>query len=114
MSNRPKTLGELRRGAWSEEKIAKRSVKQELRENLLERLEKGEPLFPVIHGYEESVIPQIVNALPSRATILFCWDCAARRRREFCAVCRRCWILRFPPLPGARLMTNLMRRFAGT
>src|SRR5580704_2168372 len=66
MSNRPKTLGELRRGAWSEEKIAKRSVKQELRENLLERLEKGEPLFPGIHGYEESVIPQIVNALLSR------------------------------------------------
>src|SRR5271154_4180702 len=66
MSNRPKTLGELRRGAWSEEKIAKRSVKQELRENLLERLEKDEPLFPGIHGYEESVIPQIVNALLSR------------------------------------------------
>src|SRR3984885_12275038 len=66
MSNRPKTLGELRRGAWSEEKIAKRSVKQELRENLLERLEKGAPLFPGIHGYEESVIPQIVNALLSR------------------------------------------------
>src|SRR5271170_2597043 len=66
MSNRPKTLGELRHGAWSEAKIAKRSVKQELRENLLERLEKGEPLFPGIHGYEESVIPQIVNALLSR------------------------------------------------
>ena len=66
MSNRPRNLGELRRGAWSEEKIAKRSVKQELRENLLARLEKGEPLFPGIHGYEESVIPQIVNALLSR------------------------------------------------
>ena len=66
MSNRPKTLGELRRGAWSEEKIAKRSVKQELRENLLERLEKGEPLFPGIHGYEETVLPQIANALLAR------------------------------------------------
>ena len=66
MSNRPKNLGELRRSAWSEEKIAKRSVKQELRENLLARLGKGEPLFPGIHGYEESVIPQIVNALLSR------------------------------------------------
>ena len=49
MSNRPKTLGELRRGAWSEEKIAKRSVKQELRENLLERLEKGEPSGSIEH-----------------------------------------------------------------
>ncbi|MGA8072050.1 MAG: hypothetical protein WB995_01160, partial [Candidatus Acidiferrales bacterium] len=66
MSNRPRNLGELRRSAWSEEKVAKRSVKQELRENLLARLGKGEPLFPGIHGYEESVIPQIVNALLSR------------------------------------------------
>ena len=66
MSVRPRNLGELRRSAWPEEKIAKRSVKLELRENLLARLEKGEPLFPGIHGYEESVIPQIVNALLSR------------------------------------------------
>jgi magnesium chelatase subunit I len=66
MSHRPQNLGELRRSAWPEEKTAKRSVKQELRENLLARLGKGEPLFPGIHGYEESVIPQIVNALLSR------------------------------------------------
>jgi magnesium chelatase subunit I len=66
MSNRPSNLGDLRRSNWPEEKVAKRSVKQELRENLLARLGKGEPLFPGIHGYEESVIPQIVNALLSR------------------------------------------------
>ena len=41
MSNRPKNLGELRHSAWSEEKIAKRSVKQELRENLLDAAWQG-------------------------------------------------------------------------
>jgi hypothetical protein len=46
MSSRPNNLGELRRSAWSEEKIGRRSVKQELRNNLLARLESGEPLFP--------------------------------------------------------------------
>ena len=62
MSPQPKNLGELRHSPWSEEKIAKRSVRQELRENLLQKMEKGEPLFPGVHGYDDTVIPQIVNA----------------------------------------------------
>ena len=62
----PKTLGELRRSNWSEEKIAHRSVRQELRENLLEKMEKGEPLFSGLHGYDDTVIPQIINAILSR------------------------------------------------
>jgi len=66
MSSLPKTLGELRRSQWSEEKTAHRSVRQELRENLLERMEKGKPLFPGVHGYDDTVIPQIVNAILSR------------------------------------------------
>ncbi len=43
-----------------------RSVRQELRENLLCKMEKGEALFPGLHGYNDTVIPQIVNALLSR------------------------------------------------
>ncbi|MGA8221281.1 MAG: hypothetical protein WB780_06460 [Candidatus Acidiferrales bacterium] len=66
MSSLPKTLGELRRSQWSEEKTAQRSVRQELRENLLERMEKGKPLFPGVHGYDDTVIPQIINAILSR------------------------------------------------
>src|SRR5271156_187413 len=66
MSSLPKTLGELRRSQWSEEKTAHRSVRQELRENLLERMEKGRPLFPGVHGYDDTVIPQIINAILSR------------------------------------------------
>src|ERR1700690_2479236 len=66
MSGQPKTLGELRRSAWSEEKIGQRTIRQELRENLLHKMEKGEPLFTGVHGYDDTVIPQIVNALLSR------------------------------------------------
>jgi len=66
MSPQPRSLGELRRSPWSEEKIAQRTVRQELRENLLEKMEKGEPLFPGVHGYDDTVIPQITNALLSR------------------------------------------------
>src|SRR6202050_5416714 len=66
MTSMPKTLGELRRGNWSEEKVAHRSVRQELRENLLQKMEKGEPLFAGLHGYDDTVIPQIINALLSR------------------------------------------------
>jgi len=64
--NLPGTLGELRRSAWTEEKFGARTVRQELRENLLLKIESGEPLFPGIHGYEDTVIPQIVNAILSR------------------------------------------------
>jgi magnesium chelatase subunit I len=62
----PSTLGELRRSPFSEERLAHRTVKDELRDNLICRLQRREPLFPGIVGYEETVAPQVVNALLSR------------------------------------------------
>jgi len=62
----PRTLGALRRSDFSEAKLASRSVKDELRENLIAKLRKGGELFPGIVGYEDSVVPQIVNAVLSR------------------------------------------------
>jgi magnesium chelatase subunit I len=59
--SRPGTLGELRASGWRS-----RSVKDEIRGNLRARLREGEELFPGIVGYEDSVIPQIVNALLAR------------------------------------------------
>src|SRR6202007_1414444 len=67
MTLQPKTLGELRTSTnWSERRLADRSLRQELRENLLCRMEKGETLFPGVHGYDDTVIPQIINAILSR------------------------------------------------
>ena len=62
----PRTLGALRNSAFSEDRIGSRSVKDELRHNLICKLQCPTPLFPGIVGYEETVVPQVVNALLSR------------------------------------------------
>ena len=62
----PRTLGELRRSPFSEEKLRTRRVKDELRENLMARLREDSPIFPGIVGYDDTVVPQIVNAILSR------------------------------------------------
>jgi magnesium chelatase subunit I len=63
-----RTLGELRRGPFSEERLGSRRVKDELRENLMTRLRNlgDDPLFAGIVGYDDTVVPQIVNAILSR------------------------------------------------
>src|SRR5579863_6437319 len=63
---KPATLGELRRIPDFDARAASRSVKDEIRANLLRAIERGETLFPGVHGYEDTVIPQIINALLSR------------------------------------------------
>ena len=62
----PRTLGALRSSPFSEAKVSGRSVKDELRQNLICKIQSGEPLFPGIIGYEDSVVPQVVNAVLSR------------------------------------------------
>ena len=64
--SRQRTLGELKRIPDFDPRGASRSVKDELRRNLLRAIEKGETLFPGVHGYDDTVVPQIVNALLSR------------------------------------------------
>lgn len=61
----PATLGALRKSEYTPERLA-RSVKDELRENLIERLRTKQTIFPGIVGYEDTVVPQIVNAVLSR------------------------------------------------
>jgi magnesium chelatase subunit I len=64
--SKPRTIGELKRIPDFDPRGASRSVKDEIRRNLLRAIEKNETLFPGVHGYEDTVIPQIVNALLSR------------------------------------------------
>src|ERR1700734_2465042 len=72
MSSRlPQTLGELRTTAlFSEACLKTRTVKDELRRNLITRLQARETLFPGIVGYEDTVIPQIVNAVLSKQNFI--------------------------------------------
>lgn len=60
------TLGQLR-----EHGHRPRTVKQELRENLIARLRAGEEVFPGVRGYEDTVLPQVIHALFSRHDMLF-------------------------------------------
>ncbi len=67
LSTLPQTLGELRRSSqFSEQKVRARRVKDEMRDNLLARLRSGGPIFPGIVGYDDTVVPQIINAVLSR------------------------------------------------
>src|SRR5689334_8223164 len=62
----PRTLGELRSSEYNEARVRHASVKDEMRRNLIHKLERREPIFPGIVGYDDSVTPQIVNAILSR------------------------------------------------
>ncbi len=66
MVDRPQTVGQLRESGYRPQ-----SVKDEMRKNLIRKLRSGENLFPGIVGYEETVTPQIVNAILSRHDMLF-------------------------------------------
>ncbi|MGI8549662.1 MAG: magnesium chelatase [Dehalococcoidia bacterium] len=63
---KPRTLGELRRSGY---KVL--PVREELRKNLIEKIRTGERLFPGIVGYEDSVIPQLENAMLAGQDIIF-------------------------------------------
>jgi magnesium chelatase subunit I len=69
-SHFPETFGALKRSKWGTSELAIRSVKDELRTNLLARLTRGGPLFEGVVGYEDTVMPQIVNALLSRHNLI--------------------------------------------
>ena len=63
--NKPTTLRSLKAGGY-----APLSVKEEIRNNVIRKLQKREQLFPGIIGYEETVVPSIVNALLARHNII--------------------------------------------
>src|SRR5690606_19591735 len=64
--NEIKTLGELKKSGYRS-----RSIKEEVRENLLKNLREGKNSFEGIIGYEDSVIPEVERALLSKHNILF-------------------------------------------
>jgi magnesium chelatase subunit I len=63
---KPRTLGELKQTEWGNETRYLRSVKDEMRENLICLIEAGAQIFPGIIGFEETVVPQIINAVLAR------------------------------------------------
>ena len=60
------TLGKLKKSGW-----LSRTVKQELRENAIHLIQEGEKLFPTVLGYEETVTPQVENAVLAGHDLIF-------------------------------------------
>ena len=67
----PATLGELRaHKQYAEARLGRRTVKDEMRENLITRLKDKRPLFDGIVGYDDTVVPQVANAILSRQNFI--------------------------------------------
>ena len=98
------TVGELKRSGYTP-----KTVKQELRDNLIARLTSGEPIFPGIVGYEETVLPQIENAILSGQDIIFLGERGQAKTRMARAPRRACSTTRCRRWPAARSTTT---RFA--
>jgi len=63
---RPSTVGELKASGYRP-----RSVKEEMRENLIRKIAAGEEIFPGVVGYEETVLPQLENAILAGQDVIF-------------------------------------------
>jgi magnesium chelatase subunit I len=66
MSSRPATIGQLRESGW-----ASVPVKEELRRNTIARISSGEPLVEGVIGYDDTVLPQLENALLAEHDVIF-------------------------------------------
>src|SRR2546423_6623828 len=64
--SQPRTVGELRASGWT-----RKSVKQELRDNLIAGIRKDQRFLPGIVGYDDTVVPQIENAILSGQDVVF-------------------------------------------
>src|SRR5512141_442826 len=65
MTDRPTTLGELAAAGYGP-----KTVKDEIRDNLIAKLKAGENVFPGILGYEKTVVPALQNAILARHDII--------------------------------------------
>src|SRR5262252_7364117 len=66
----PSTLGELLSSPFGSQAYRNRTIKDEMRDNLLSKLRHKEAVFKGVKGYEDSVTPQIVNAILSRHNMI--------------------------------------------
>src|SRR5471030_2898473 len=98
------TLGDLRRSA-----VRSRPVKQEIRDNLVRKLQAGDPLFPGIIGYDETVVPQLVNAILSRHNFILL-GLRGQAKSRILRVWSICSTSGLPSSPAARFTTIRSRR----
>ncbi len=81
MTDRPTTLCELRASGWES-----RPVKEEVRRNAIARIRAGELLFPGVQGYEDTVLPQLENALLAGHDVIFLGERGQAKTRMIRAI----------------------------
>ena len=65
MANKPRTLGQLKKAGYQV-----LPIREELRNNLIAKIQNDEDIFPGIEGYEQTVVPQLQNAILSGQDII--------------------------------------------
>ncbi len=85
---RARTLGALRACPHGRAPLLRRSVRDEVRSNLLDLLAAKAELFPGIHGYEDTILPQLVNALLSRHHLILLGLRGQAKSRILRGICR--------------------------
>src|SRR5438309_6394539 len=78
MSLRAATLGQLRDSGW-----ASTPVKEEVRRNAIRRIAAGQPLVEGVLGYEDTVLPQLENALLAGHDVIFLGERGQAKTRIF-------------------------------
>lgn len=81
MTDRPQTLGTLRESGWQSI-----PVKQEVQRNAIERIRAGQPLFPGVEGYDDTVLPQLENALLAGHDVIFLGERGQAKTRMIRAI----------------------------
>ena len=114
----PQTISELQLSGYHAG-----SVKDELRRNLIEKMKRGDELFPGIIGYHDSVIPEIENAILSGHNIIFLGERGQAKTRimrkfvdlldEYIPVIAGCEINDHPFAPVCRQCQNSIREQRG-
>ncbi|MFN0145059.1 MAG: magnesium chelatase, partial [Dehalococcoidia bacterium] len=104
---RPRTLGELKASGY---KVL--PVREEMRKNLIAKIRAGEDIFPGVHGYDETVVPHVVNAILAGQDIIFLGERGQAKSRmirsmvslldEFSPVLANCEIPEDPYAPITR------------
>ncbi len=104
----PRTLGALRTSRFFDHLQPDRTLKEELRSNLICKLDRGETLFPGVMGFEDTVIPQVVNAILSRHNFILL-GLRGQAKTRLARMLTRLLDPRMPYIAGCEIRDNPLR-----
>ena len=107
-SDLPRTLAALRASRFADQLLPDRTLKEELRTNLLCKLDRGETLFPGVMGFEDTVVPQVVNAILSRHNFILL-GLRGQAKTRLARMLTRLLDAQMPYIAGCEIRDNPLR-----